>query len=76
MRAGIFLTQVQAREMSMHYQSHALIWLGDNPGGVEGNRKKVLLFPFKWRKGYIPPEFIPKLPSDPHCTDTVKNKQV
>lgn len=41
-----------------------------------GEKEKMLLFPFKQRKGYISPEFIPKLPSDPDCADTVKNKQM
>lgn len=37
-----------------------------------GEKEKTLLFPFKQRKGYIPPEFISKLPSDQDCADTVK----
>lgn len=30
-----------------------------------GEKEKMLLFRFKQRKSYIPPEFILKLPSDP-----------
>lgn len=54
------------------YRSHACSWLGDNPGGGWGRRKKILSFPFKQGKSYIPPETVPKLLSDPERLETVK----
>lgn len=35
-----------------------------------GEKEKMLLFPFKQSKVYIPPELVPKLPSNPDCAQT------